>query len=213
MNQNLTELHVIMDKSGSMQGLKDDTIGGFNQLMSDQKDTTGKLLVGLTMFNTGVDVRFSGVPLGDVRPLRSDDYRPTGGTALLDAIGQTVTDIGSRLAKMPESERPGQVIVAIFTDGQENSSHRFTKSQIRDMVKLQTETYKWIFMFLGAGIDAFAEAPSLGIDSAWAINYNRTKSGETYKLLGQNVNAVRYSSATAQSMPTGFDEASRRKVR
>jgi len=116
-------------------------------------------------------VPISSVPVQEIVPLTDDTYKPRGCTALLDAIGETIDDLGRRLAALNEADRPGQVIVAILTDGLENASHRFTWKEIAAKIKNQTDAYKWIFLFLGANQDAIATAANLSIAANNAANY------------------------------------------
>src|SRR4029450_4606329 len=116
-------------------------------------------------------VAVSSVPVQEAVPLTDDTYQPRGCTALLDAVGQTIDDLGNRLAALTEKDRPGQVIVAILTDGLENASQRFNWKEIAGKIKHQTDTYKWIFLLLGANQDASAAASNLSIAANNAANY------------------------------------------
>lgn len=167
MNNNLTELVVIMDRSGSMWPLADDTINGFNSLIEKQKaDTNGDVHVTVVLFDTSFNVLYDCVDIKEIPKMTSKDYFPSGGTALLDAVGNTITSVGKRLADTPEEERPANVMFVITTDGYENSSREYNQKQIADMIEHQKTKYSWTFMFLGANIDAESVGQSYNIDYA-----------------------------------------------
>jgi hypothetical protein len=170
---NLTEIAFILDSSGSMQSIKSGTMEGYNSFIFQQKEENGKYPVrfSLTLFNSGIEEILSSVPVSKVTDLDDSNYRPSGNTALLDAIGTTIDNLGKRLAATPENERPGKVIVAIMTDGEENSSKQFNWDQISGMIKHQTDVYKWDFLFLGANQDAIATASKINIDQDSSVTY------------------------------------------
>lgn len=172
MKKSLTEVICIIDASGSMNHLASDTVGGFNSFIEKQKQEEGETKVTLVTFDSSVQTIHDQVDVKDVPELTIGDYMMGGMTALLDAIGSTLVSVGNRLAKTPEEERPSKVIVMITTDGEENSSHEFTRGDIKKMIEEQTNKYAWQFMFAGANIDAVKEASSLGISEAFAKNYS-----------------------------------------
>lgn len=162
--RNATEIVVVADKSGSMANVRADAIGGFNTLVVDQqKEKVDEAYLTLILFDTTYVVG-DRQRIWDVKPLTTETYRPSGGTALLDALGRAITETGARLAALSEDERPDQVIVAIITDGEENASQEHTKKQIKELIEHQQEKYDWKFVYLGANQDAFSEARGLGID-------------------------------------------------
>jgi hypothetical protein len=146
-------------------------IDGFNQFLTDQQNIEGLAKLTLVLFDDEYLVRVSSVLVQEVVPLTDDTYQPRGCTALLDALGQTIDNLGDRLAGLAEKDRPGQVIVAILTDGLENASQRFTWKEIAAKIKHQTDIYKWTFLFLGANQDAIATAANLSIAANNASNY------------------------------------------
>lgn len=198
MNNNLTELVYIIDKSGSMYSLTSDTIGGYNQMIEEQKNSPGDANVTTVLFDEHHYKIVDGSDVKEVKPMTEKDYSPNGATAMLDAIGDTVISVGKRLANMPEPERPGKVIVTIITDGEENSSKEYTYQQIREMIEEQKNKYSWTFVFIGANIDAQAIGSSIGIDRKLSKNYTASKIGtETlYKTVSKTIANVR-SCATA----------------
>ena len=171
MNQNYTEIAFILDRSGSMDVCRDAAIAGFNLFLEDQQRTEGLAKLTLVLFDDEYLVPINALPVVEVIALDHDTYLPRGSTALLDAIGRTVDELGTRLAATPEKNRPGQVIVAILTDGLENSSQTWTWKQVARVIKHQTEQSKWTFLFLGANQDAIATAAQMSIAAANASDY------------------------------------------
>ncbi len=169
--QGLTEIICVVDKSGSMEKVQDDTIGAFNRFLEDQKKASGTATFSLTLFDTQYELRHSGVPIKDVPVFTTDNYNPGGYTALLDAVAKTIDEVGKRLAATNEADRPEKVLFMILTDGQENSSKEYTLKQVIERIKRQTETYKWQFVFLAAGVEAFEGAVKLGIDKQQICAY------------------------------------------
>lgn len=163
-----TEIVLVLDKSGSMGTLYNDTLGSVNAFLDEQKAQEGEASLTLVLFNTEIQTLLESCPIKDAPILAEKNYRVGGATALLDAMGVTIDRLGARLAALPEDKRPERIVFVTITDGEENSSHRFTLEQIRDKVKHQTEVYQWTFLFLGVGIDAFADAQNLGLNAATA---------------------------------------------
>ncbi len=172
-----TEIAFILDRSGSMQSIRQDTIDAFNTFLRDQQAAPDQARFTLVFFETETDVRHVSIPIAEVVPLDLETYVPNGGTALLDAIGETIDKLGQRLATIPEADRPEQVTIAILTDGEENSSRHYNWHQIADRIKHQTEKYAWEFLFLGAGPDTIASAARMGIEYARIAPFVSDKSG------------------------------------
>jgi hypothetical protein len=170
-NAHYTEIAFVLDRSGSMESCQEAAIDGFNQFLTEQQNTEGLAKLTLVLFDDEYVVPVSSVPVPEIVPLTRETYQPRRCTALLDAIGQTIDDLGQRLATLAEHDRPGQVIVAILTDGLENASQRFTWKQIAGKIKHQTDVYKWVFLFLGANQDAIATAANLSIAANNAASY------------------------------------------
>lgn len=177
MNQNLTEIAYILDRSGSMQSLCEPAITGFNSFLREQQDTPGEATFSLVLFDDEYQLHADRSPICEVRPLDASSYVPRGCTALLDAIGRSVDHIGKQLAITAEKDRPAQVIVAIYTDGYENASTDYTEQQIRQMIRHQTNHYGWKFLFLGAHEDAITTACDYGIDPGNASIVNHDTAG------------------------------------
>lgn len=190
MKAGLSYIVPVIDRSGSMGVLRRSAIEGYNGFLAEQKKLPGEALWQLVLFNT---VRLSHPvgPIETVSPLNFDTYSPMGGTALLDAIGITVEEVGCRLSIMREDERPSKVIVVILTDGEENSSTVWTKEDVAAQIQHQQEVYGWEFVFLGANMDAVAEASALNIPAANAFTYAASAAGVDEAYLTSNVIASR----------------------
>lgn len=176
MDMNLTEIIFLLDRSGSMEGLESDTIGGFNSFIANQSKQKGKTIVTVVLFDDKYEILWNGIDAEKVK-LTNKEYFVRGSTALLDAVGKTILDVGVRLSNTNENERPGKVIFVITTDGMENSSCEFTHNKVKQLIKHQQEKYSWEFIFLGANIDAAKEADTIGICADNAYNYEASKSG------------------------------------
>lgn len=177
MKKNLTEMVFILDRSGSMQNLTSDTIGGFNSMIENQKNEEGEAFVTTVLFDDNYELLHDHVNIQDVKPITNKEYYARGCTALLDAVGKTINSIGSRLSGTPEDERPDKVIFVITTDGMENASREFNKKTVKEMIEHQQDKYSWTFMFLGANMDAVGEAASLGINTDFAKTYTANSIG------------------------------------
>jgi len=171
MNKNYTEIAFVLDRSGSMGSSREAAIAGFNFFLNQQQAGSDLTKLTLVLFDDEYLVPIDALPVAEILPLDNDTYLPRGTTALLDAIGRTADEFGARLAAMPEKNRPGQVIVAILTDGLENSSQTYTWNQIARVIKHQTEQYRWTFLFLGANQYAIATAAQMNIAAANASSF------------------------------------------
>lgn len=193
MKQNLTELVLILDRSGSMDGLEDDTIGGFNAMLEKQKKEEGKAFVSTILFDDKTEVLHDRLPLDKVRPITEEEYYVRGCTALLDAVGGAIHHIGNIHKYARREDRPGRTLFVITTDGMENASRRYTAPQVRRMIERQKARYGWEFLFLGANIDAVETAGQLGIGADRAVNFHCDSRGTrlNYATVCQAVSAVR----------------------
>ena len=201
MNNNLTEIEFILDRSGSMGGLTDDTIGGYNAFIESQKNEPGDAVLTTVLFDHEYTVLHNGVNLKDVKPMTYAEYMPRGMTALYDAIGKTINDVGRRLNNTPEAERPGKVIFVITTDGYENASKEFTQQQVKEMIEHQTDKYSWQFMFLGANIDVQEVSCNLGISADFAASYTASENGveSVYSTMSKTVAGYRDTGAVSMN--------------
>ena len=177
MKKNLTEMVFILDRSGSMRHLAEDTIGGFNSMIEQQKKEDGDAYITTVLFDHEYEMLHNHVDIKDVELITSEEYYARGMTALLDALGRTINSVGERLNNTPEDERPEKVIFVVTTDGFENASQEFTKSGVKKMIEHQQEKYSWTFMFLGANMDAVGEAMSLGMNPQFARTYTASDIG------------------------------------
>ena len=171
MNNNITELVFILDKSGSMAGMEQDTIGGFNAMIEQQKTQEGLMYVSTFLFCNQTTTLHDRVPLTEIQPLTLKDYQVGGCTALLDAIGSAIEHICTIHKYVPKENVPQKTMFIITTDGMENASRIYTKEQIKTMIH-QQESLGWEFLFVAANIDAVSTAESIGIRRDRAANYN-----------------------------------------
>ncbi len=192
MNSNLTEIIFLLDRSGSMGGLESDTISGFNAFIENQRKLEGETLVTVVLFDDQYEVVWNGIEAEKVK-LTAEEYYVRGCTALLDAVGKTILDVGHRLSKTNEDDRAGKVIFVITTDGFENASREFTYKKVKELICHQQEKYNWEFIFLGANIDAEIEADSLGIDVENAYSFEASEEGVVcmYKMVSEAVTEKR----------------------
>ena len=151
--------------------LADDTIGGFNSFVEKQKNEPGEALLTTILFDDQYEILHNGVNLKEVKPMTKDQYWARGMTAMYDAIGKTINEVGRRLSETPEQYRPGKVVFVITTDGLENASREFTQAKVKEMIQHQTDKYSWDFIFLGANIDSVQTAKSIGIKADYAADY------------------------------------------
>ena len=171
MSKGYTEIVYILDRSGSMGGLESDTIGGFNSMMEKQKKTGEKAVVSTVLFDDECEVIHDRVPIEKIEKMTDKQYYVRGCTALLDAVGGAIHHIGNVHKYAREEDRPEKTIFVITTDGMENASSRYSREKIEKMVKKQQKKYGWEFIFIGANIDAYAEAQKYGIRKDRAVNY------------------------------------------
>ena len=163
MQKGLTELVFIVDRSGSMAGLEKDTIGGFNAMLKEQAELAGEARVTTVLFDNQYRLLHARIDIRAVAPLSEADYRVGGGTALLDAIGRTMEKIRAVQKQTSEDYRAEKVLFVIITDGEENSSRKYSAAQIKERIEHQKEKCGWEFVFFGANMDAITEAGKLGI--------------------------------------------------
>lgn len=215
MKKDLAEIIFILDRSGSMSGLESDTIGGYNSFLSAQKKVEGEAQVTTVLFDDKYELLHDGVDIKNVKPITEKEYFARGTTALLDAIGKTIINVGIRLTNIPENERPSKVIFVITTDGQENASREFTYKKIHEMITEQQDKYSWEFIFLGANIDAAKEAENLGIKSSRAANYVADARGTDvmYCTIAQNIASFRQTGELGENLSEDINKNANRKKR
>lgn len=177
MKKDYTHISLVIDASGSMNSLVQDTLGGFNSFIESQKKLPGKASVSLWLFNDRPFQEYEKVDINSVNELTIETYRCGGMTALLDAMGTAIKSTGIMLKDMNEEDRPEKVIFCVITDGEENRSMLFSRDKVKGMVEHQKNIYKWDFVFMGANQDSFLTAGNLGIDADATLDYVPTKAG------------------------------------
>lgn len=189
---NITEIVFILDKSGSMAGLESDTIGGFNAMIEKQRKLDGDTWVSTVLFDNESTVLHDRIKLDRVPKMTDRDYTVGGCTALLDAIGGAIHHIGNIHKYARPEDIPAKTMFVITTDGMENASRRYDYEKVRKMIEAQKER-GWEFLFLGANIDAAAEAKRFGIDESHAANYHCDEAGTAlnYEVLSDAICHVR----------------------
>ena len=210
MRSDLTDITLVVDRSGSMGQVRNDAEGGVNTFISQQAMEPGEALLTLVQFDTEYEFLHTGVPIQNVPKYQ---LVPRGMTALLDAVGRAINETGERLAKMSEADRPGLVVFVVMTDGEENSSKEFNKSQIKEMIKRQQDDYNWHFTFLGANQDAFAEAGGMGIHAAGVADYADDKVAAAYMATGDKVARMRAQRRAGEDVSNEFTDEERDQMK
>lgn len=212
MKDNYTDITFVLDRSGSMSSVQNDTIGGFNTFIDEQRKLPGDCTASLMQFDDVHDIVYQGKPIKDAPHLTTETFVPRGSTALLDAIGRTITATGARLAAMAEADRPSKVLFVILTDGGENASKEFRRQQIFDMIKTQRETYNWDFVFIGANQDAIAVGGSIGIAAASSMSYAANAQGTKHAFASASGYAMRSRASAAPASFTVEDREAQKKA-
>ncbi len=204
MKKGLTELVFILDKSGSMAGLEDDTIGGYNSMLEKQRETDGECIMTTVLFDHCIELLHDRTDIRAISPITRKEYCVGGCTALLDAIGSTVHKIMSAQRNTAEDYRAENVMFVIITDGQENSSREYSSDDVKRLITQQSKELGWEFIFLGANIDAVETAGRYGIARDRAQNYHADKEGVelNFRVMSDAVTAFRKCSA----MPAGWND-------
>lgn len=203
-NKDLTLIAALLDRSGSMDDCKRATETGFDELINKQRSEPGEAVVTLSMFDDVYENVYANVPIAEVGPL---ELEPRNMTAMLDATGRFITEIGATLAARPEAERPGTVICLIMTDGYENASKEWTWAAVKELITQQREKYNWQFIFLGANIDAEQVGARMGVPLASSMTYDTELTGVALQATARAVSAVR------AGVPMGFSPEERKGSR
>ena len=211
----MTELVFILDRSGSMSGLEKDTIGGFNSMIEKQKREDGQALVSTVLFDNESVVIHDRLPLDRVPPLTEREYYTRGCTALLDAVGGAIHHIGNVHKYARREDVPEKTLFIITTDGYENASRRYDYERVRQMIQHEKEKYGWEFLFLGANIDAAAEAKRFGISEDRAVTYKCDAEGTAlnYDVISEAVCNVRACRPLDAGWKSRIDEDVRKRGR
>lgn len=212
-NQGYTKIVMIVDESGSMHRTRNDTIGGYNSFIDEQRKVPGTADVTMCLFSNSSRSLMNNVNINkDEVKLNSRNYCPNGSTALYDAIGSTITEVGKTLSEVPEPFRPEKVVVVIMTDGEENASKSYTRQQINDMITHQREKYAWEFVFLGANQDAFTEASKIGIARGSTMTYSDDSAGIKMSANSLSSNIRRYRSGGQSASFTPEEQEAAEKL-
>ncbi len=189
----VTEIAFILDRSGSMGGYTEAAIAGFNQFLRDQQEAEGIARLTLVQFDDRYTVPIDNIPVSEVVGLNTETYQPRGMTALIDAIGRTIKSFKKRIKALPKQQRPGKVIFAIFTDGHENASRKFTWQDISDAIRKRRDKDGWEFLFLGANQDAIATAAQMNIHAhdAATASYNDAGVRGSSRAFSRKIRAMR----------------------
>ena len=208
MKKNLTEIIFILDRSGSMQGLEKDTIGGFNSLIEKQKKIEGDALISTVLFANESKVIHDRVDVKDVKPMTENNYITGGCTALLDAIGNAIHHISNIHKYARKEDVPEHTLFVITTDGMENASRTYTYPKVKKLIENQKEKHGWEFMFLAANIDAVKVASYLGIDESRAVNFNCDSEGTelNYEVLNDAIGVLREGSYVSKDWKKRIDK-------
>ena len=207
MREGLTEVVMLLDRSGSMSGLENDTIGGFNSMLARQKMQPGEAYLSVILFDNRSEVLYDRVDIREASPMTAEQYYVRGCTALLDAVGGAIRHVQTIHRYAREEDRPEKTLFIITTDGMENASRQYTYEKVRAMIERQKEKYNWEFLFLGANIDAVREAGRFGIQASRAVKYEHDGAGtrKNFCVLSNIVGRARGADSAAQ-MRTMFDE-------
>lgn len=201
MKKGFTELVFILDRSGSMAGLESDTIGGFNAMLNKQKNLTGECRITTVLFDNRYELLHDRIDIGAVSPMTQKEYQAGGSTALLDAIGRTISKLVSVQRSTAEEYQAENVMFVIITDGEENASREYSARKVRDMIEYEREKYGWEFVFLGANIDAVETAGRFGIAADRAVDYVPDKQGTelNFRVMSDAVAAFRQTRVMPQA--------------
>lgn len=168
MKTNNTEVVFILDRSGSMENVVADTIGGFNSMLKKQREECAGALVTTVLFDDKIDIIHDRIKIEDVPVLTENEYYARGSTALLDAVGSTIKHISNIHKYARKEDVPAKTLVIITTDGYENASSKYTFTKVKSMIEEQKEKNNWSFLFFGANMDAIKEASKIGIKEDYA---------------------------------------------
>lgn len=198
MKKNYTHISILIDRSGSMEGIQKDMEGGLTEFIKKQTQLPGKCTITAAQFDTYYDKLHS---LKDASEVGTIKINPRGSTALIDSMCKLIIDSGKELSELSEGERPEKVLFLTITDGEENSSTEYTNEKLKEMIKLQEEVYKWEFVYIGANQDAFSVASNLGIgnSSLKSFTYTATSAGIGAMLTSLSTSTATYRSSNSNT--------------
>lgn len=202
-----THVTFVLDSSGSMSKIRDDTIGGFNTFLADQREEPGRAAVTLYEFSDSVSQVYQGKPLGDAPELDAETYTPGGQTALNDAIATAVTETDGYIEKQPAAVQPDTVVVVVLTDGKENASET-PQDRVRELIEQYREEHDWEFLFIGANQDAVLTATEMGIEADKSLDMAHSGEGTqaAYESTSRNISEARRSGEAG-----GYTDADRQR--
>ena len=215
MNENLTEIVFLLDRSGSMSGLEADTIGGFNSMLEKQKQEPGEAILSAVLFDHECEVVYDRVDIRRAEPMTEKQYYTRGSTALLDALGGAIRHIATAHRYARDEDRPGKTIFVITTDGCENASRRCSYREVRELVEHEKEKYGWEFLFLGANMDAISAAGQMGISADRAVRYEHDSEGTAlnFKVVSEAVCTMRSAAPLKANWKDDIDKDFRKRHR
>ncbi|OPZ66116.1 MAG: von Willebrand factor type A domain protein [Firmicutes bacterium ADurb.Bin506] len=206
---NKTAVAFVIDESGSMTGRRSDVVGGFKTFIEAQKKLPGECSVSVTTFSDVAKIAYTDRDIKNVGDL---EYHPNGFTALYDAVGSTINELGARLTALPEDQRPSRVILVIITDGQENSSTEFDKAKVKEMIDHQREKYNWVVNFLGCGLEAMAEAGKIGIAASNTVQFSSANASAAFANTSQKVGLCRSMDPTVYACAMNYTDGDRKNL-
>ena len=208
MKKEITELVFVLDKSGSMAGLEGDTIGGYNAMLEKQKAVDGECRITTVLFDNNYELLHDRIDIRAVGPMTEKEYFVGGSTALLDAIGRTISKIGNVQKHTTEGYRAEKVLFVIITDGEENASREYSLEKVRAQIERQKEKYAWEFIFLGANIDAVETADRFGIAADRAQEFHADSQGVAlnFDVLSEAVTSFRSCSSLREDWSDKIQE-------
>jgi Mg-chelatase subunit ChlD len=207
MNKNKTHICIVLDRSGSMEIIKNDMIQGLNSFLDEQKRLPGECKVSLVQFDHEYETIYWDRDISDTIPRTTDNYKPRGSTSLVDAMGRTIVSLGKILSESHEDNRPGKVIFITITDGEENSSKEFSRNHVFDKITHQTDKYNWQFIYIGANQDAIKEGHKFGYTPAGSLTFASTKRGTQNMYRALNRSSTSYRCGDTDKV--AFDNADR----
>jgi len=214
MKDGYTHISVILDRTGSMETIRNDTIGGFNAFLIAQKGAPGLASLTLVQFDSQdpYEIVYHFKPLAEVPELTRETFVPRANTPLLDAIGRGINDLEKSLADKTEAERPSRVVMVLITDGQENASREFRKDQIEKMIKEKQEKAAWQFVFLSADLDAIGDALASGVRAASTLAHDKDSHGVGAAWASLSRSVSDYRSGNKEDVSFSDEDRSEQKI-
>jgi len=214
MKNDYTHIAVILDRTGSMETIRDDTIGGFNAFLNAQKGAPGLASLTLVQFDSQdpYEIVYHFKALAEVPELTRETFVPRANTPLLDAIGRGINDLEKSLADKTEAERPSRVVMVLITDGQENASREFRKDQIEKMIKEKQEKAAWQFVFLSADLDAIGDALASGVRAASTLAHDKDSHGVGAAWASLSRSVADYRSGNKEDVSFSDEDRSEQKI-